>query len=229
LFCLSFDFKGEREEGVYSKRCLVSEDFGGRQTTKTIESQTGSESVASETSSVETGADETGADETGADETGADETGADETGADETGVQVSGTIEASVRQTKTKTTDSPDSAQTDDSCGSGHSGSVTTQTISESWGSDADTTGGENSSASDNTGGETAKSDAFTLGNVGVGLFDDWLNSLGKSSVWLNNFVDLLDNWSDNVVDDLLGLVFALGDLDLSGFGRDVLLGDSQW
>jgi len=94
---------------------------------------------------------------------------------------------------------------------------------------DANTAGGQHSGASDNTTGKAGKFDTLSLCDVGVGLFDDWLNHLGQRSVGLDHFVDLLDDWAVHVVDSCLGLVLRLGHLDLSGLGGDVLLSDSQW
>ena len=119
-------------------------------------------------------------------------------------------------------------SETSSVTGKTETGLSDSDSVSDGGRGNADTTGGDLSGTSDDTALQTSQSDSFSLSDVSVSLFDDGLNGLGETSVGLNDFVDLLVDRSVHIVDGLLGLVLALSDLDLSGFGRDVLLTEQK-
>jgi hypothetical protein len=59
-----------------------------------------------------------------------------------------------------------------------------------------------------------------------VNLLNDRSDLLGHSSVGLNDFTDLLDDWFDHFVNDAVGLVLEGGVFDLCGGAGSVTLLD---
>jgi hypothetical protein len=70
---------------------------------------------------------------------------------------------------------------------------------------------------------------SLTFGNNGMHFFENRSDFLHNTTVWLDNFTNFLNYWSEDFMENTMWFIFGLCGLDLSGGSWSVNLLDKDW